>query len=278
MYIEWKLRNELATESGERYASYITENRNALDQNWVSDILVLISGNKVNLDRDNQNIEQIINSLESPGFEVPAPSATEGDGQDGTWAEILIILAIPVGIILVRRKKGKSIEKQRKQELHKCPGCGAHADPGTTQMRTKAWLLWGLIGSIPGVLKYEGGCLSFTALGCGTLWKFQLRSLEKKAKKPGLADQLDDYENAVVFDAPLSEILDVRFPWYYFNGGANLVIGGEKFRFSFLQPQNTKWPEDREDSLDPFEIMDSIKEIHNGRQAGKAWRGILLGE
>jgi hypothetical protein len=70
MYIEWKLRNKEAIESGERFSSYITENRNALDQKWVSDTLVLISQNKITYERDNQNLEQMINSPESPGFEV----------------------------------------------------------------------------------------------------------------------------------------------------------------------------------------------------------------
>lgn len=70
MYIEWKLRNKEAIESGERFSSYITENRNALDQKWVSDTLVLISQNKVTYERDNQNLEQLINSPESPGFEI----------------------------------------------------------------------------------------------------------------------------------------------------------------------------------------------------------------
>lgn len=70
MYVEWKLRNKEAIESGERFASYITENRNALDQKYVSDTLVLISQNKVTYERDNQNFEQIINAPESPGFEI----------------------------------------------------------------------------------------------------------------------------------------------------------------------------------------------------------------
>lgn len=70
MYIEWKLRNKEAIESGERFSSYLTENRNALDQKFVSDTLVLISKNKVTYERDNQNLEQIINAPESPGFEI----------------------------------------------------------------------------------------------------------------------------------------------------------------------------------------------------------------
>jgi hypothetical protein len=70
MYIEWKLRNKEAIESGERLASYITENRNVLNQKWVSDALVLIANNKVTFERDNQNLEQLINSPQSPGFEA----------------------------------------------------------------------------------------------------------------------------------------------------------------------------------------------------------------
>lgn len=70
MYIEWKFRNKEAIESGERFSSYITENRNALDQKWVSDTLVLISQNKVTYERDNQNLEQVINSPEASGFEL----------------------------------------------------------------------------------------------------------------------------------------------------------------------------------------------------------------
>lgn len=132
MYVEWKFRNKVAIESGERYASYINENRNALDQKWISDTLVIISQNKVNYERDNQILDQIINAPESTGFEVPATSAAEGDGKDSRWVEFLIILAIPVGIFLLRRKTRKSKEEQRtvKQELLKCPECGAKVIEG----------------------------------------------------------------------------------------------------------------------------------------------------
>ncbi|MCK5660896.1 MAG: hypothetical protein KAH86_06005, partial [Methanosarcinales archaeon] len=68
LYIEWKLENKAAIESGEKLTSYITENRNALDEKWVSDTLVLIATNKVNHERDNAELEQLINTPESPGF------------------------------------------------------------------------------------------------------------------------------------------------------------------------------------------------------------------
>ncbi len=66
MYIEWKLRNNEGIEAGERLATYITEHRDVLDQYWTSDILVLIATNKVTFERDNQALEQTINSLEKP--------------------------------------------------------------------------------------------------------------------------------------------------------------------------------------------------------------------
>lgn len=66
MYIEWKRRNNEAIESGERLATYITEQRDVLDRHWTSDILVLIAKTKVTFERDNQAIEQKIYSLEKP--------------------------------------------------------------------------------------------------------------------------------------------------------------------------------------------------------------------
>ncbi len=66
MYIEWKRRNSEAIESGERLATYITEQRDVLDRYWTSDVLILIAKTKVTFERDNQAIEQKIYSLEKP--------------------------------------------------------------------------------------------------------------------------------------------------------------------------------------------------------------------
>ncbi len=66
IYIEWKRRNSEAIESGERLATYITEQRDVLDWYWTSDVLVLIAKTKVTFERDNQAIEQKIYSLEKP--------------------------------------------------------------------------------------------------------------------------------------------------------------------------------------------------------------------
>ncbi len=64
MYIEWKRRNNEAIDTGERLATYITEHKDILNQYWTSDILVLIAKNKVTFERDNQALEQTIDSLE----------------------------------------------------------------------------------------------------------------------------------------------------------------------------------------------------------------------
>ena len=61
------------------------------------------------------------------------------------------------------------------------------------------------------------------------------------------------------FDVPLLEVTDINFPWHYFGGGFKMRIGGEQFRFSFVEPHN--------ESAD----------IGGGREAGKAWKKILLG-
>jgi len=65
-YVEWKRRNNEAIDAGERLATYITENRDALSYYWTSDVLVLIAKNKVTFERDNQVLERKISSFELP--------------------------------------------------------------------------------------------------------------------------------------------------------------------------------------------------------------------
>ena len=67
-YMEWKLINEEAIESGDKLALYITENRDALGEKWVSDLLVSIAQNKEDLELENQRLELMVYSPESPGF------------------------------------------------------------------------------------------------------------------------------------------------------------------------------------------------------------------
>ena len=98
-------------------------------------------------------------------------------------------------------------------------------------MLAQVWRLLGLTGSEPGHLELRGGRLIYTPA--------------------------DEYIPG--FDVPLSEVNDVKFPWHYFSGGFKMRIGGEEFRFSFVEPHN------------------EYADISGGREAGKAWKKVLLG-
>ena len=98
-------------------------------------------------------------------------------------------------------------------------------------MFSQVWRLSGLTGSEPGQLEFSGGRLKYTPVD---------------ERLPG-------------FDVPLSEVSDVKFPWHYFSGGFKMRIGGEPFRFSFVEPHN------------------EYADISVGREAGKAWKKVLLG-
>src|SRR5262245_44507292 len=132
-------------------------------------------------------------------------------------------------------------------------------------LQTLTWLLMGSTGSAPGVLGLSGGRLTFEAHGRGALTLSQLRELEQRTGRPGLVQHLTDGHRVPLFEAPLPAVQDVRFPWYYFGGGMKLTVAGHPFRFSFLQPQNTRLPGD----------LASVRELSTGRSGGKAWRAAL---
>jgi len=98
-------------------------------------------------------------------------------------------------------------------------------------MLTKIWRLSGLTGSEVGHLESRGGRLIYMPID---------------KSRPG-------------FDVSLAEVSDVSFPWHYLGGGFKMRIGGEQFRFSFIEPHN------------------EAADISSGREAGKAWRRILVG-
>jgi hypothetical protein len=120
-------------------------------------------------------------------------------------------------------------------------------------MRSVAWLLRGATGSTEGVLELSGGRLTFTTTGV-----YQGAPLTGTDERGG--------EEGRVFDASLSEVTDVTFPWYYFGGGAKLTVGGERYRLSFLKPQNTQLTE-----------YAATGDIPSGRRTGKAWKQALAG-
>ena len=91
--------------------------------------------------------------------------------------------------------------------------------------------------------------------------------LEEGAGHPGLAKLLDEGQQAVVFDAALSEIQDVNVPWYYFSGGIRFTLDGVRYRFSFARPANT---------ADAPDVADSMQDISKARRSGKVWKEILM--
>jgi len=98
---------------------------------------------------------------------------------------------------------------------------------------TEAWLLKGIFGNVPGVLGLDEGRFTFVT----------------------------DDEQAI-FDAPLSEVGDVKVPWYYFGGGIKLRVGDERYRLSFVRPTA---------------MGGGVGDIPEGRAACRLWRSLLAG-
>ncbi|MFC5749560.1 hypothetical protein [Actinomadura rugatobispora] len=132
----------------------------------------------------------------------------------------------------------------------------------TQELRTVVWLMMGSTGSAPGTLRLGDGRLTFEAYGRGALTGGQLREVEKRSGRPGLAAHLDGGHAGVVFDVAASGIGKVTFPWYYFGGGMKLTAAGSPYRFSFLQPQNTM-------------LTERLGGIPAGRACGRAWKEAL---
>jgi tetratricopeptide (TPR) repeat protein len=131
------------------------------------------------------------------------------------------------------------------------------ADSNKNNFSSKIWLLRG-IGNAPGTLKLVDGQFSFTVTETGSLWPNQLRKLERIAQKPGLASRVERGEPAQVFCLKLEEI-KVDFPWYSFNGVANITIDKTTYRFSFVRPENRSFD----------------SELFNSIALGKTWRNVL---
>lgn len=138
----------------------------------------------------------------------------------------------------------------------------------TSHLRTEAWLLWGL-STLPGELALANGRFSYTAFGCGNFWPAQLRRLEADSGRAGLAQRLDDGEQTVLFDVPLTEVQDVHFPWFYFSGGMKLTVSSVRYRFGFDRPANARAVTD---------VADLLTSVSRARHSGRAWRAVLLHE
>jgi hypothetical protein len=101
----------------------------------------------------------------------------------------------------------------------------------TDEVETEAWLLRGITGSIPGILSLANGRFTFVT-----------------------------GDGQAVFDAPVSDVADVKVPWYYFGGGMKLSVGTERYRLSFVRPTAAGG---------------GVADIPQGRGACKMWRSLL---
>ena len=104
-------------------------------------------------------------------------------------------------------------------------------------MRSPAWLLSGLTGSVAGELELTQGRLSF-----------------------------ETRDGRRIIDAPLSELSAVTFPLYYFGGGMKVRIGTDTHRLSFARPANL--PDHSGEAGD-------AGDIGSGRRSGAAWKSAL---
>ncbi len=118
---------------------------------------------------------------------------------------------------------------------------------------TPAWLLKGITGSVPGVLELHNGRLAFST------------------------------EDGRVFEAALNDVREVNFPWYYFGGGVKLAVKNERYRLSFVRPDDATDVPGRllARTAGPgvvaglLTVGQKIVDIGEGRAAGKAWKAVL---
>lgn len=121
-----------------------------------------------------------------------------------------------------------------------------------THFSTDAWHLRGITRSLPGRLHLEANTISFV---------------------------YDDGD--VLFRAPLSEVREIVFPWYYFGGGCKLTVEGVRYRLSFVRPN------DADDAMDRLaagagdagavysQVAGKFIDIGSGRAAGRVWEEVL---
>ena len=81
--------------------------------------------------------------------------------------------------------------------------------------------------------------------------------------------------------APLAAVRDVTFPWYSFDNRMKMRVDGKSYRFSFIQPQNTKLPKPRpENPVEGvaeagLEFLDIALELSAARAVGRDWKKAL---
>ena len=144
---------------------------------------------------------------------------------------------------------------------------------------TEVWLISGIFHSLPGLLTLKETQLTFTALGPGTYWDGGLRKIEKKANAKDFFDLLKRDQPVQLFSIDLNEIKKITFPFIYFSTGTHLTFRNERFRLSFIEPNNTKMPVIDRSRYDRVinATVEIAQDIKHARIIGKRWRALLTG-
>jgi hypothetical protein len=121
-------------------------------------------------------------------------------------------------------------------------------------IRSRVWILRGL-GNSPAVMTLAKGRLALTS------------------------------EEGGVFDAPVGEVREIKFPWYYFGGGVKLTVGAARYRISFVRPNGAQDVPGRmlagagagpaSALAAAGEVYGKYRDISAGRSAGKTWKQAL---
>lgn len=125
------------------------------------------------------------------------------------------------------------------------------------QIISKIWQLSGLIGRVtPGLLTWENGNVAYLT------------------------------EEGVVFDVPLAELKNIKWPFLRMGLGFDAVVSGKKYQFSFSKP-NASAPELGDSDILQLMRMtpggrfaDSIKTLGNlkaDKATTRQWKEILKG-
>jgi len=84
--------------------------------------------------------------------------------------------------------------------------------------------------------------LIFTALRPRNYWESGLKKIEKKAGAENFCTLLKRNKTAQLFNIDVNEIQKITHPFIYFSCGAHLFFRNQKYRLSFIEPNNTKLP------------------------------------
>lgn len=108
-------------------------------------------------------------------------------------------------------------------------------------IQTPVWQLAGIFGgNEPGLLTLSGGRIRF------------------------------ETDDGVKLECPVSQLQNVRWPWYSFNAALNFTANGEKYRLTFARPNGAAA------TVRPISAAKGVFDLGGAVKTGKAWRAELV--